>query len=305
VLAATRERIEEEKLVAFSKGKETLLYHRRVENGRDEYELGDALEGGKEVHEVWKRVTAPGQMFLSQAVANSSSELQQLRVPFTWLTGEISCLSATMVRGFANLTQNLAQDHPEYLSELLQFIGDLDIPIAEIKFVPDSSSASSIEQPSVVDRRLSRLLERRAVRPVFTHKTVLGEASFDYDEESRGTQSLYGFFFPWNIFQTAGVKWNVLVVDELDTSLHPKIVQELVRRHLKKPFHSQLIFTTHDTHLMDAKLLRRDQIWLTERDMNGATQLRSVHDFEGREGEDIEKRYYEGRYRGLPIVRSE
>jgi hypothetical protein len=56
---------------------------------------------------------------------------------------------------------------------------------------------------------------------------------------------------------------------------------------------------------MDAKLLRRDQFWLTERDANGATQLRSIHDFEGREGEDIEKRYYEGRYRGLPIVRSE
>ena len=54
---------------------------------------------------------------------------------------------------------------------------------------------------------------------------------------------------------------------------------------------------------MDAKLLRRDQFWLTERDANGATQLRSIHDFEGRESEDLEKRYYEGRYRGLPFVR--
>ena len=52
-------------------------------------------------------------------------------------------------------------------------------------------------------------------------------------------------------------------------------------------------------------LLRRDQIWLTERDRYGATQLRSIHDFEGRESEDIEKRYYEGRYRSLPIVKSE
>ena len=66
---------------------------------------------------------------------------------------------------------------------------------------------------------------------------------------------------------------------------------------------SQLIFTTHDTHLMDTKLLRRDQIWLTERDAAGATQLRSVHDFEGRESEDVEKRYYEGRYRSLPFIK--
>jgi AAA15 family ATPase/GTPase len=54
---------------------------------------------------------------------------------------------------------------------------------------------------------------------------------------------------------------------------------------------------------MDAKLLRRDQFWITERDINGATKLRSIHDFEGRDSEDIEKRYYEGRYRGLPFVK--
>jgi AAA15 family ATPase/GTPase len=54
---------------------------------------------------------------------------------------------------------------------------------------------------------------------------------------------------------------------------------------------------------MDSNLLRRDQIWITDRDMYGATQLRAIHDYEGREGEDIEKRYYEGRYRGLPLIR--
>jgi len=54
---------------------------------------------------------------------------------------------------------------------------------------------------------------------------------------------------------------------------------------------------------MNTKLLRRDQFWLTERDMNGATSLRSIHEFEGREGEDVEKRYFEGRYRALPIIR--
>ena len=54
---------------------------------------------------------------------------------------------------------------------------------------------------------------------------------------------------------------------------------------------------------MDTKLLRRDQFWLTERDNNGATPLRSIHDFAGRKSEDMEKRYDEGRYRGLPYIR--
>jgi AAA15 family ATPase/GTPase len=101
-----------------------------------------------------------------------------------------------------------------------------------------------------------------------------------------------------------GSSMPVLWVDELDSSLHPELVAQLVRQLIATDNGAQLIFTTHDTHLMNAKLLRRDQFWITERDINGATRLNSIHDFEGREGEDIEKRYFEGRYRGLPIIKT-
>jgi AAA15 family ATPase/GTPase len=53
---------------------------------------------------------------------------------------------------------------------------------------------------------------------------------------------------------------------------------------------------------MDAKVLRRDQFWLMDRNREGASVLRSIYEYKGRESEDIEKRYYEGRYRALPIV---
>jgi AAA15 family ATPase/GTPase len=135
-----------------------------------------------------------------------------------------------------------------------------------------------------------------------THQTALGEAKFDFQEESEGTKNLIGFWLPWYVHTISSII-STLVVDELDSSLHPEIVALLVTKHIKSDSAAQLIFTTHDTHLMDTKLLRRDQFWLTERDANGATQLRSIHDFEGRESEDLEKRYYEGRYRGLPFVR--
>ena len=123
-------------------------------------------------------------------------------------------------------------------------------------------------------------------------------------------KNLIGFFLPWFLigapiddFSRPDSIISTLIVDELDSSLHPAIVACLVKKHLETKSQAQLIFTTHDTHLMDTKLLRRDQFWVTERDINGATQLRSIHDFEGRESEDLEKRYYEGRYRGLPFVR--
>ncbi len=141
------------------------------------------------------------------------------------------------------------------------------------------------------------------MKPNLDHKTALGEVDLGYEDESEGTKNLIGFWLPWSIKGPSTGPVCLLVVDELDSSLHPKIVATLIEKPINSSVPSPLIFTTHDTHLMDTKLLRRDQFWITERDMNGATQLRSIHDFEGRESEDIEKRYYEGRYRGLPFVK--
>ncbi len=138
-----------------------------------------------------------------------------------------------------------------------------------------------------------------------THKTVLGEAQIDFSEESEGTKNLFGFALPWRLVQAKSPEYatSILAIDEFDSSLHPDIVATLVRKHIESDTAGQLIFTTHDTHLMTTKLLRRDQFWLTERDANGATQLRSIHDFEGSEEEELERRYFEGRYRALPLVR--
>ena len=163
---------------------------------------------------------------------------------------------------------------------------------------PGDNELSEIENLGVKETELDKLKIRKSTT-TFTHNSALGEAEMDFSEESDGTQNLIGFWLPWSIRQST----SVLLVDELNNSLHPKIVAVLVAKHLSSEQPTQLIFTTHDTHLMDAKLMRRDQFWISERDSNGATQLRAIHDFEGRESEDIEKRYYAGRYRGLPQLR--
>ena len=134
-------------------------------------------------------------------------------------------------------------------------------------------------------------IEAARKQTLLTHKTALGDADLVYEDESEGTKNLIGFWLPWIHKDISEGPNYLLIVDELDSSLHPKIVAALVENHINSSEPSQLIFTTHDTHFMDAKLLRRDQFWITERDINGATQLRSIHDFEGRESEDIEKRY--------------
>lgn len=283
-LTLTQQRIVEERLVAYPNGKETLLYERKHLPSGDEYTFGQRLEGGTDLHELWRKSTGAQVLFIAQAVANSSEELKQLRKPLKWLQKGFLVVSGGMDE-WANTSQELAEEYSSAAKDISLFLQELDVPVTNIR----------------VDKNESSTLSKS--RTVLTHKTALGEAEFDFHEESEGTKNLIGFWLPWDIHASGFIEDRALVVDELDSSLHPEIVVSLVTKHLKSDIPTQLIFTTHDTHLMDAKLLRRDQFWLTERDANGATQLRSIHDFEGRESEDLEKRYYEGRYRGLPFVR--
>jgi AAA15 family ATPase/GTPase len=292
-LAVTQQRIVHERLVAYPNGKETLLYERLHSSSGDQYTFGQQLEGGKDLHELWKKATNAQMLFIAQAVANSSEDLNQLRNPLKWLQ------SGFLVIYEMSLWVDRSQEYAKesyFAEEISSFLQDVDVPVTNIR-------VDQVE--SNVVGGIPNLSKKLKNRTVLTHKTVLGEAEFDFREESEGTKNLIGFWLPWysRTWYAGNQSNRTLVVDELDSSLHPEIVISLVAKHLKSETPTQLIFTTHDTHLMDAKLLRRDQFWLTERDANGATQLRSIHDFEGRESEDLEKRYYEGRYRGLPFIR--
>lgn len=305
-LAATKERIMEERLTAFPKGKETLLYERVHSTTGDRYNT-EKLEGEETLHNAWRRLTNPQTLFIAQAVANSNEEMKQLRIPFQWLEEGVFVVGDDM-SDFTETAQGLAKKNSLYARDISLFLQEIDVPVASIQFEPTVQPAGF--DSGTLATPLTEMKPSTAKhKTVFTHKTALGEALFEFEEESKGTQNLIGFWLPWKIMElsamapTAQASSQVLVADELDSSLHPNIVASLIKKHIEAKNPTQLIFTTHDTHLMDTKLLRRDQFWLTERDENGATQLRSIHDFEGREGEDLEKRYYEGRYRGLPFIR--
>lgn len=95
------------------------------------------------------------------------------------------------------------------------------------------------------------------------------------------------------------------VIDELSASMHPSLVRELIRF-----FHdpnlnargAQLLFATHESSLLSGTLLRRDQVWFTEKAPSGATDLYSLHDIRGvRADESFEKGYLRGRYGAIPF----
>jgi hypothetical protein len=100
-----------------------------------------------------------------------------------------------------------------------------------------------------------------------------------------------------------------IIVDELDASLHPALAQEIVRQFndpATNPHNAQLIFTTHDTNLLGTNLgepaLRRDQVWLTEKDNDGGTVLYPLTDYKPRKAENLQRGYLQGRYGAIPFL---
>jgi AAA15 family ATPase/GTPase len=256
VLAATTKRIIKEALYVFPSGKETLLYFRSFDGVTETYQFGDSLEGGDLVHQAWQNLTGPQMLFISQAVANSNEKLQQLRKPFAWLDSVISLVDGMELA--LEIAIEGVEKRPISREPFTKFLQEIDVPVTKIDFAGGDE--------------LSPLEKIR-----FTHQTALGNAQFNLQEESDGTQNLMGFWVCWQgLINNEQQLVNLFAIDELDSSLHPNIIIALLKKRLELEHPTQMIFTTHDTHLMDAKILRRDQFWITERDANGATQLLSL-----------------------------
>jgi hypothetical protein len=124
------------------------------------------------------------------------------------------------------------------------------------------------------------------------------------DEESSGTKKFFALTGPVLDSIENGY---VLVIDELDSKLHPNLVCKIVSLFNSKelnPKNAQLIFNTHDTNLLSSGLFRRDQIWFAEKDKYGASKLFSLADFksEVRKTENFEDNYIRGKYGAVPFL---
>ena len=138
------------------------------------------------------------------------------------------------------------------------------------------------------------------------HKSAEGKSvSFEFKEESEGTQKLFSFAGPWIDSLKHG---NVLFIDELHDNLHPTLVKFLVQL-----FHSdvtnknnaQLVFTTHETSILNQDIFRRDQVWFCEKNKDQASQVYPLTDCSPRKGrENLELAYLSARYGALPFVKS-
>lgn len=123
---------------------------------------------------------------------------------------------------------------------------------------------------------------------------------FDLKEESDGTVRLLDFV---PAFKSIISDKKVFVIDEIERSIHPLLIKELVEKFsLDEETSGQLIFTTHETNLLDQKIFRKDEIWFTEKNKEGATDLYSLNDFNVHKTIDIQKGYLNGRFGSIPFL---
>ena len=127
--------------------------------------------------------------------------------------------------------------------------------------------------------------------------------SFNLEQESDGTLRLMHLL---PILLDREAIQRVYVIDELDRSLHTQLSRFIIEQHLelaRRGVPRQLIFTTHDVQLMDQALIRKDEMWVAQRDENGASQLIAFSDYiDVRKDKDVRKSYLEGRMEGVPVL---
>ena len=125
-------------------------------------------------------------------------------------------------------------------------------------------------------------------------------ASFELKEESDGTIRLLDFIPAFRDMLTEN---RVFFIDEIERSIHPLLIKELVKKFsLDSDTKGQLMFTTHESNLLDQEIFRQDEIWFAEKDKNGSTDLYSLSDFKEHKTIDIRKGYLNGRYGSIPFL---
>ncbi len=298
--SATEDRIHEEWLLAYPKGRPQRWVDRawNEKSQRYDWELGGNLTGEKQ---LWQKSTRDNALFLSTAVQLNSEQLKPI---YDWFK---DTLHMANVSGWSpGFSASLCEKSEK--AQVMDFLHAADLNIEDIivETKPFDINALPDDMPDQLkDAIAGDLKDKQLINIKTVHKSIDGETvSFDFKEESDGTRKLFAFAGPWIDTLANGY---VLFIDELHDNLHPRLVQFLVRlfhNSETNPKNAQLVFTTHETSILNQEEFRRDQIWFCEKGEDQATTLYPLTDFSPRKGrENLELAYLSGRYGALPYVR--
>ena len=298
--SATPHEVTDEWLYAWPSGRMQVWFERSRSETSDEpsWKFGRKLTGDRE---VWRRATRPQALFLSTAVSLNSTQLLPL---FNWFRERLH------VASFGGWSPRFSLEYcDKNQTDIVDFLTVADLAVTDIRIVEKDFSPEMLPKGMSTELKkeiTEKLAGKRTVEDVFLRHQPIGgkSAELEMDEESHGTQKMFALAGPWLDSLDKG---NIIVFDELHDNLHPALVRFLINRFHDpeaNPYGAQLIFSTHDTSILDRDMFRPDQIWFCERNAHLETSLFSLSDFRPRRGvENLEKAYLAGRFGALPYIR--
>lgn len=310
-LTLDRERVHEEWLTATRLTGQREVARMLFERAADgSVEFGDSWRGERATLVERVRENA---LLLSVAVQTNQ---ESARPVFDWFKDRLWWIPTPWGSSDAPFeTMRRIKDDPAFARDVARLLVGADVAVERLELSehpmapesdegPEAASSLLREFNELFERHLGHILgESRALTvpslSVIRRRIDGREAAFELSEESGGTRRLIGLAAPW---LQCLARRRTLLIDEFESSLHPHIARQLLKSLHANEGTAQLIFTTHDTNLLDPELLRRDQIWFTERSPEGATSLYSLWDFKPRKGENFRKGYLNGRYGAVPFL---
>ena len=303
--SADRTRVHEEWLLARPpSGRMRRLLQRTYDAPNDTYEcrFGSSVRGPKS---IWRSSTRENALVVSTAAQLNSTAFKPV---IEWFLTKLQVITAGTLSP-AYTISTLADD-ASFKAKVLALLQNADVSVADIHAL--SREVSLDEAAPAMPPHFVALLSEQGTSTVnllearFAHVVVGAQEQYllDLEEESEGTKRLLSLAGPWIDVLANDL---VVVVDELDRSLHPLLVSSLIHKinsvdNDKKNAHAQLVTTVHDvTALSDG--LHRGQVWFVEKDRQyEAATLTPLSDYRLRREESVMKDYLGGRYGALPVV---
>ena len=298
-LADTQRIWEEWLFVRFPGGRLRRWFGRKfvAESGKYKWAFSPSFQG---LHKVWRKATRPNALYVSTAVQLNSDSLSPI---VEWFKN----LAVVGSRGISPHSTSLKLlEESDNCARVINFLQQADIRVSDIKVQKELGLFSR----HLYMKSLSLGNDQKTLPGVWDSLTaefglpVKGSDALAYlelDEQSDGTQRMYSLALPWLGFIDRD---SVLVIDELDRSLHPHLVKFLME-FINRPRNTQaqLVATMHDaTLLQDQDVLNRNQVWFTEKDSDQAATITPLSDYRTRKKESLIRGYLGGRYGAVPNV---
>lgn len=303
--SVTEDEVIDEYLYYYPNGRQSLIFERE----RDNYKFTIDVERQSELK---NKFHSKNKLFIA---IESLWEYEKAKIPFEWLNNYLQVLinhdrleAYTGSSMHDNEKINLLVK--KYIKSADVGIDDIDVNMRKSDDIINSDVFKLLSEDAK-SNLLKEVQDANIIDIKMIHKAKdkngnIISYKFDLDEESDGTQKFFGLLGPWI---DALLNGYTIIIDELDIRLHTLLVKKLMEMFLDPDVNkknAQLIFTTHDTNLLDSDLLRRDQIWFTEKKDDKSTDLYSLYDFGGvRKNISIEKGYLQGKYGAIPVLKGD